>query len=115
MDSMVTPSVHGAGFATVASSGPNWAAYGSSEAALETHAAIQASSVYGGIQSHFVRDSIERQDFRNELRFERRNRDGNDSGSEVAILKAEVARLRDDKQDAANQAILAALAALKKP
>lgn len=106
MDSMVTPSVHGAGFATVASSGPNWAAYGASEAALATCGAIQASDVYGGLSTQAILSYVGTQDFRNELR----HKDHKDP--ELFTLRAENQRLRDDAQTATNKALFDAIAAV---
>lgn len=145
MDSVVTPSGFGAGFATDSrEDGPNWSAFGASEVGLGLHNSIQSSQGFANLNTHFVRDAIERASERGTTRAEIRDlrnhyenmykgyngygpyqfqnpcqyaqaQTGVDSATatELAILRSEVARLRDDKQDASNKAILEALAALK--
>lgn len=110
MDSMVTPSAHGAGFATSgysANFGPAWASYGASEAAIAGILYAGQGRTDNAVFSHFLRDSIERRSDVAELRAEIKELKNGDPEKEA--LKLEVQRLRDAGQASALAAILAAV------
>lgn len=112
MDSMVTPSAHGAGFATSgysANFGPAWSAYGASEAALAGILYAGQGRTDNALFAHFIRDAIERREDVSELRAVLRDLKDGQKDPEVEALKAEVARLRDNQTASALAAILAAV------
>lgn len=98
MDSMVTPSAHGAGFATSgysANFGPAWAAYGASEAAIAGILYAGQGRTDNALFAHFIRDAVERRADAAELRAEIKSIKDGQKDAEVEVLKAENARLRD--------------------